>query len=204
MEIYLVRHGKTAWNRVKKLQGSTDIELAEEGIRMAESSGIGLRNVSFDRVYSSPLKRARRTAELFLGGRDIPIIEDSRLRELNYGIYEGMTADELALDPDCTFKYFFSDPELYVPGSGGESFSEAIERASDFMESEIEPLKDYNERILIVAHGAINRAIMMHVRGENDISKYWQGDLQQNCGVIILELDEKGYSVKDEDAIFYK
>ena len=66
MELYIVRHGKTIWNKERRLQGSIDIELAEEGIEAAELLHDQLisSNITFDRIYSSPLKRAKKTAEI--------------------------------------------------------------------------------------------------------------------------------------------
>lgn len=66
MLLYVVRHGVTAWNRLRKVQGRADIPLAEEGVRLAEKTGEALRNVPFDLCFSSPLKRAVQTAEYIL------------------------------------------------------------------------------------------------------------------------------------------
>ena len=64
MELYIVRHGTTSWNEQKKLQGSADIQLNEEGRKVAALTGEALKNVSFDKIYTSPLKRARQTAKI--------------------------------------------------------------------------------------------------------------------------------------------
>ncbi|MDE5966403.1 MAG: histidine phosphatase family protein, partial [Lachnospiraceae bacterium] len=89
MEIYIVRHGETLWNRDKKLQGSTDIELSDYGRYLAIETGKNLSHVHFDRVFSSPLKRAYETACLIRPQQKNEIITDDRIRELNFGIYEG-------------------------------------------------------------------------------------------------------------------
>ena len=75
MELYLIRHGKTIWNAENRLQGRTDIELNEEGIAAAKELGEKLKNIHFDMIYSSPLKRAFNTAELIRGARHIEIIK---------------------------------------------------------------------------------------------------------------------------------
>ena len=77
--LYILRHGKTDWNAAHKLQGKTDIPLNEEGINMAHDAAKECRDIHFDVCYSSPLIRAKQTAEIVLEGRDIPIITDSRL-----------------------------------------------------------------------------------------------------------------------------
>ena len=79
MLIYIVRHGLTEWNKLKKLQGAADVPLAKEGILLAEKTGEALRNVKFDICFTSPLSRAKQTAEYVLGKRDVPIIPDKRI-----------------------------------------------------------------------------------------------------------------------------
>ena len=95
MEIYIVRHGETFWNEKKLLQGSTDIELNENGKKLAVLTGEALKDTRIDRIYASPLKRAYETACLIRGDRDIPIIKNDLIREMNFGDYEGQNASEL-------------------------------------------------------------------------------------------------------------
>lgn len=202
MEIYIVRHGETLWNKVKRFQGSADIELSDEGRRLAEESGRNLITTHFDRVFSSPLIRAKETAKLFCGERDIEIEVDERLKELNFGNCEGRLFDDLVNDDSLTFKYFFSQPELYFPDERGETIEHMMERAADFMTQVIEPLQDKYERVMIVAHGALNKGIMCHVKkhGKKDL---WSGGLQKNCSVIILSLQNNHYKIIDETKLFY-
>ena len=123
MELYIVRHGQTVWNKERKLQGSTDIMLNEEGIRLAKLTGEGLKNIFFDKIYSSPLKRAYDTACYIRGDRNIPIVKDERIRELCFGDLEGRNMDEMSADKSSHFQHFFDEPQLYVPderGEGGE------------------------------------------------------------------------------------
>ena len=203
MEIYIVRHGETVWNAQKLLQGSTDIELNENGRALAGETGENLESVHFDKIYSSPLIRAYETACLIRGHRNIPIIRDERLRELCFGINEGKNFSELLKDETDPFHYFFKHPDLYQAPERGESLEHICERAAEFMTEVIEPQKNELERIMIVAHGAMNKALMCHVK-HHGIDQYWSGGLQKNCNVIIVELDESGYHVVDETKIFYK
>ena len=89
MNIYIARHGETIWNKSRLLQGSKDIELCDDGRAIAYERAKQIADVDFDIVYSSPLKRAYETACILRGDRDIPIIKDDRLREVNFGINEG-------------------------------------------------------------------------------------------------------------------
>ena len=114
MDIYLIRHGETDWNRMKKLQGTTDIPLNAYGIELAEKTAEGLKDVPFDRIYTSPLIRARKTAEIIRRDRPIEIIETDGLKEISFGDYEGLCylPDNYTI-PKPGFRKFFDDPEHY-------------------------------------------------------------------------------------------
>lgn len=202
MEIYIIRHGQTVWNAKKLLQGSTDIELNENGRELAGETGRNLESVHFDKIYSSPLIRAYETACLIRGHRNIPIIRDERLRELCFGINEGKNFSKLLEDESDPFHYFFKQPELYRAPEHGETLEHICERAADFLQEVVEPQRNELERIMIVAHGALNKALMCHIK-QHGISQYWSGGLQTNCNVIIVSLDDAGYHVVDETRVFY-
>lgn len=128
MELYIIRHGETKWNSEKRLQGRSDIELNEYGIELARITSEALKDVKFDKIYSSPLKRAYETAEILRGSRKLDIICDDRLKEMCFGDYEGKVTDTL---PDEFWK-FFDDPVNFVPAGNGETYEQVIERAKDF------------------------------------------------------------------------
>ena len=202
MEIYIIRHGETVWNAKKLLQGSTDIELNENGRELAGITGQNLEKVAFDKIYSSPLIRAYETACLIRGHRNIPIIRDERLRELCFGSNEGKDFSKLLTDESNPFHYFFRQPELYRAPSDGETLEHICARASEFLTEVIEPQWRELERVMIVAHGAMNKALMCHIK-QHGIDQYWSGGLQTNCNVIIVNLDQDGYHVIDETRTFY-
>ena len=211
MEIYIVRHGETIWNADKRLQGSIDIEINENGRELAGETGRRLCDTHFDRIYSSPLIRAYETACLIRGHRNIPIIRDDRLRELSFGINEGKNFSKLLADENDPFHYFFKEPAKYVAPKNGETLEHICERGKEFMQQVIEPLAGFGEnkeiesgfeRIMIVGHGALNKAIMCYVK-QHGVDMFWSGGLQKNCNVIIVNLDQKGYTVIDETRLFY-
>lgn len=203
MEIYIVRHGQTVWNESKRLQGRTDIELNAQGRQLAGETGEALESVEFDRIYSSPLIRAYETACLIRGHRNIPIIRDDRLKELCFGVKEGESATRLLADESDPFHYFFDHPELYRAPEQGESLEQICARAAFFMREVVEPQAGKLQRIMIVAHGALNKAIMCHVK-QHGIDRYWSGGLQKNCGVTLVNLDADGYHLLEESRIFYE
>ena len=114
MELYLIRHGETDWNKQKRMQGQTDIPLNEYGRKLAHITAEAISDIDFDIVYSSPLIRAKETAEILTGGRNIHITTDERLKEISFGNDEGVPSMELRAD----FSNFFFAPEKFIPSEG--------------------------------------------------------------------------------------
>lgn len=191
MELYIVRHGKTIWNKERRLQGSIDIELAEEGIEAAETLHDQLlsANITFDRIYSSPLQRAKKTAEIIRGLNDTGIIIDQRLKEISFGIEEGAFYADWD-KPDSPYFPFFNRPGDYVPPEKGESLEQLFERTKNFIQQEIEPQYESAGKILLVAHGALNSAIMCYLENRTK-SDFWGPGLQQNCQATVFTYDGK-------------
>ena len=119
MILYIVRHGQTKWNVQKRLQGASDTDLNENGIALAKVTGEALKEVPFSCCFTSPLKRARDTAELVLGERknSVPVYPDDRIREISFGVWEGQDSTLL---PQEMLDNFFHHPEKYQPPQGGD------------------------------------------------------------------------------------
>ena len=84
MKIYFVRHGETDWNKDRKIQGQVNISLNEFGRHLARETAKGLKEIPFAVCFTSPLDRARETAEIILEGREVPVIEDERIIEMGF------------------------------------------------------------------------------------------------------------------------
>lgn len=93
MKIYITRHSLTAWNEEKRLQGWKDSPLTKQGKEDALKLGEYMKTIHIDQVYSSPLLRAKSTARLIFKNENI--VEDSRLKEMNFGDYEGEYIQDL-------------------------------------------------------------------------------------------------------------
>lgn len=178
--LYVIRHGRTDWNAAFKLQGNTDIPLNEEGRQMARTAAKEYAGVHFDICYCSPLIRAVETAKLLLEGRNIPIVFDERLREIGFGPYEG--TDHVLEHPESPVFDFFHDPMHYVAPEGAESIEHLCGRASSFLDEEVAPLLKEGKDILIVAHGALNSAIITCAE-ELPISQFWSRGIP-NCKLL--------------------
>ena len=180
--LYIMRHGKTDWNEIHKLQGRTDVPLNDEGRRMAKAAGKEYQDVHFDICFCSPLIRARETAQLVLQGRDILIVYDDRLMEMSFGIYEGI--ENSFQIPDCPINVFFQNPSQYAGAEGCESFDELFLRTGSFLKEKVNPLLKENKDILIVGHGAMNSSIICQIR-EIPLDRFWEAGIE-NCKLIRL------------------
>ncbi|MCQ2543329.1 MAG: histidine phosphatase family protein [Lachnospiraceae bacterium] len=181
--LYIMRHGKTDWNAKRKLQGCTDIPINDEGREMAIAASEEYKDIHFDVCYCSPLIRARETAELVLKGRNIPIIIDDRLREMGFGIYEGI---ENSFDiPDCPVNVLFFEPQNYKGVEGGETLDDVFKRTGEFLKEVVEPDLAEGKDVLIVGHGAMNSTIVTQIRN-NPVSELWKEGIP-NCKLIKLK-----------------
>ena len=189
MQLYIVRHGQTDWNKVRKLQGLTDIQLNENGRQVAIDLGDKLEQegVTFDEIFSSPLIRAYETACLIRGRQNVPITRDERIREISFGEAEGMDY-ETWMSEDNPQRAFFTEPHKYIPPQDGETIEEVQARGREFIQEVIEPLYGQAKRVMIVAHGAMNKGLMCYLEN-NDVEHFWGDGLQNNCEASIFEYD---------------
>ena len=181
--LYIMRHGKTDWNAKKKIQGGTDIPLNDEGRAMAEAARKEYKDVPIDICYCSPLIRAKETADIFLKDRNIPIIYDDRLKEMGFGIYEGI--ENSFSIPGCPVNEFFYHPEKYTePVEGGESLDNLFGRTGAFLDEVVYPQLAEGKNILIIGHGAMNSSIICQVKNI-PVKDFWSAGID-NCKLMKL------------------
>ena len=202
--MYIIRHGQTPWNARKCLQGRSDVDLNENGIYLAELTGKALRDVTVDMAFTSPLIRAKHTAQCILAGRKVPIIEDERLIEISFGIYEGCCyAEENRQVPQQWIENFFHAPQDYVAAPGGESLDDVEKRTRNFMEDICSRKELQDKTILVSTHGCALRGLLNSIR-ESNREDYWHGGVSKNCAVSIVTCNrgEKPVLV-EENHIYY-
>ncbi len=203
MKLYIVRHGETDWNKERRIQGRADIPLNGFGRHLAEETGKGLSDIPFDICISSPLSRAVETAELILGGKDIPVAKDSRITEMAFGIWEGGCCSKEGWNLPQEFRDFFEAPERYRAPEGGEDFYMVRNRLEDFLEEicEKESWKDKN--ILITTHGAALCGLLNIIKGKA-MSEYWGEGVHKNCAVTEVEVTGGVPVILSENHAYYK
>ncbi len=203
MKIYIIRHGETEWNTLRKLQGRSDTELNEMGIRLAEITAEALADIPFDIAYTSPLKRAYKTAEIIVGKRNIPIIADERIQEVSFGKYEGLGCSKDNYEiPDPEFEFFFKAPEKYVAKNGTESIEDLCSRTTEFLKEITGTPELEDKTILIVTHGAALKGLLSSI-GNKDKKDFWGNGVHRNCAVTELESHQGVITLIYENRIYY-
>lgn len=178
--LILLRHGQSQWNLENRFTGWTDVDLTAAGEAEAEHAGRLLKDIRLDRVYTSTLTRARRTAQLALSaaeaaGADVGAVkngagwkltEHDDLRERDYGDLVGLNKAETAEK--------YGDEQVHqwrrgfaVNPPGGESLADVVERVRPYFEREIWPHVVAGENVLVAAHGNSLRAVLVII-GEYD------------------------------------
>lgn len=202
MELYVLRHGTTEWNRLHLLQGHTDVPLDEEGRKLAAETGRALRDVRFDLCYSSPLSRAVETARLVLGERDVPILTDPRLEEMNFGDYEGHDClDDGTAENRRIAEAMKMDMHHFDAPPGGETIQELIARTKSFYDEITQNPAMEDKRILVSMHGGSGRALMLNAWGGES---FWHGCVPKNCTICIVKLSHGAVTDIRQDVVFYK
>lgn len=178
MYIYLVRHGQTNLNKKRLMQGLTDEPLNKKGISQAMHIKEMLKDVKFDKVYSSPLIRAVKTASI-IGDIDMKdVIVDDRIIEVNFGKYE--LKNYYLMGPKMTLFWMF--PESIKAPSSVEPISSLVERSSSFLK-DVE--KGNENNVLIVCHGGIIRALRGYLN-DSKTGITWR-PRPKNCEVLVYE-----------------
>ncbi|MNO68190.1 Phosphoserine phosphatase 1 [compost metagenome] len=167
--IFLVRHGQTEWNIEHRFQGHQDSPLTETGVKQAGWLGESMRNEKIDIIISSSSDRARRTAEIIRGDRELDIHESDDLKEMNLGIWEGQNQVEIQeLYPE-QYEQFWGDPEKFQV-QAGETYEQVLNRAVHKLKQIIH---DYQGKsILIVSHTVVVKLIMAYFENR-PMSRLW-------------------------------
>jgi len=196
-KLVILRHGETIFNRDKRMTGTADVPLTDLGIAQAERAGEVLKDISFDKAYSSTLTRAFNTAALALKSSvknsELPVEKRPEIVERDVG--------------DFTGRYHKKDPEILrltrnfdTRHPNGESFKDVVERIGQFYEKELKPRLDRGETVMVSCHAGVVLAF-----------KYYLGELTksqiatarvENAAPWVLEYKKgqivKSYNIKTQ------
>ena len=161
LNIFLIRHGETAWNADNnRYCGRTDISLTEKGMKQAEGLRQQLKTVTWDGVFSSPLQRAFTTAQIASGAA---VTKDERLIEADFGLWEGKTKEEFMAENAQLWTNWMNDPASNRAGGTGETGAEIVQRVDEFFQSLQRQYQSGN--FLVAAHNGVNRLFLSYKLG---------------------------------------
>lgn len=157
ISFYLIRHGQTEWNLTGKYQGSTDVPLSPLGIKQAELAARWFDGVELDAIFSSPLSRARVTAQKLADRQHMEVQIKSEFQEICFGKWEGLTYEEIEAQWPGAVEKMYNEPDsLHI--EEGETFQQVEERTMKGIRDIIQ-LGD-QKNYAIVSHGAAIRTIL--------------------------------------------
>lgn len=180
----IVRHGQTDWNAAGKLQGSTDIPLNEVGVKQAELCAARLKDEQWDIILTSPLKRAKKTAEIIQEQVNVPLEVMEEFTERHFGRAEGMTPDER--------KHHFPDSNY--------TNMETVDELTDRLQNGLMKVNKLypKQKVLLVAHGAVIHAIL--AANSHDAAPY-NGMRLENACLNNLIFQEDKWAIKEYNII---
>ena len=174
MAILMIRHGQTDWNVKHKVQGKADIELNTTGKKQAEEIGKKLKDEKIDIIISSPLKRARQTAEIINNNLKCQIIYEEGISERDFGEFEGKTGEEFDFEG-------FWDYKINKKFEKAENIRDFFSRIYGTLDDICNKYKGQN--VLIVSHGGVSVPVNCYFNGIPDIDNLISLGIK-NCEVV--------------------
>ena len=169
-DILLVRHGQTEWNRVVRFRGRTDLGLDQVGWTQARALARRLANWPIKAIYTSPLRRARQTAEPLARQLGLSIQPTEGLLDIDYGRWQGRTPEEVAQAEPRLYQLWLEEPQrVQIPG--GESLSLVQQRVRLTMEEVVARHPD--EMVLLIGHQVVNKVLICTLLGL-DLASFWR------------------------------
>jgi len=187
MELHLIRHGETNWNKERRAQGQSESHLTDLGIQQARELGQRIEHLDFDRIYCSSSLRTRQTAEHAFPEPKTEINYLDELREIFLGPWEGQLYADLAETEPESHRHFWEQPHLFQV-NGAESFFELQQRAIDAVaeiEATYQANSTSNRKVVIVSHGALIKSYLCHVEGRS-MDQLWAPPRMHNCAHSIV------------------
>ena len=191
MKLILVRHGETAWNREERFRGRKNILLNDKGILQAKLAAEYLNDFKIDLIVASPMQRALQTAREIKRDRNIEIIIDEEIADMDFGQWEGMKVNDVREKYPELFSIWVSTPHLCrIPD--GENFQMVLDRSLRAIDK-IKKLKNVKVAS-IITHRVVTMLLLCHYLGL-DLARFW--DIRQDSTAInmISWKNEDEYSV---------
>ena len=196
-EIIIARHGQTEWNVGEIFRGRIDIELDETGVKQAEILAEYLSSTQIDAIYSSPLKRALRTAKTIASYHQLEVEISPGLIDFNYGEWQGLPHEEVK-DKYRELYQQWSDNPHKVNMPGGETLDDVRKRAIGVVD---EVITKYEGTIVMVGHRVVNKVLICALLGL-DNSHFW--DIRQDtCGITTFNYENGRFILTEHNNTSY-
>lgn len=218
IKLYLMRHGETEWNKEKRFQGQLDSPLTKEGIKKIEETGEKLKNTNFYKVYTSEMGRAINTAKILLEkneNKNVEMKKNEKLNEIYFGIWQGMTYDEILEKYEVEGNNYFYNVKNYNANNiKGETLEKGLKRFLEGLEEiikensenieknkkeneNLEKIVEKNEKnILIVTHGTVLELFLNYIN-DKDIYQLDERTLIENGKYKIFMIKDGKYVEKN-------
>lgn len=183
--LYLARHGQTIWNSEKRMQGWEDSPLSPRGVLEAQSLQKRIKGIPFDAIYASDIGRAMHTAEIVLGERNQSIQPCPGLREMHFGVLEGLCFTSAETDYPEAFKNLWETPHLYRPIAEGETLQEVQTRVVKAIQRIV--ADHLNQQLLIISHTIALRSLLLHFT-QGSLADLWQPPHMKPASLSIAEV----------------
>jgi probable phosphoglycerate mutase len=192
-KLTLIRHGETDWNAKRRIQGQLDAPLNEVGHAQAEAIGLRFRDETVDVLISSDLSRAMQTMQPIANACGLEVLHDSRLRERNLGVLEGLFYEEAQNKMPQVLDVFRSR-QIDTPIDGGESLREFAQRVTSFLTETAETYA--GKHIVAVTHGGVVDIACRHANGSSLDAP--RDSPIHNTSVSTFRVDSSGFHLIDE------
>lgn len=186
-KLILIRHGQTDMNKDQLYYGRLDVPINETGKEQAENTRKNLveLEIDYDKIYSSPMKRAYETAEI-VNYKNLEIEKDDELREMDFGIFEGLSYKEIMKKYPEEMEKLKKDWKTYSYVTGENPFM-LQKRALKFLEK-----IDKNKNNMVVTHWGIICTLLSFLFS-SELEGYWKYQVK-NGGIVIIEFSD-GYPI---------
>lgn len=182
MRFYFVRHGETDWNKHRVFQGHTDIPLNEEGKKQVRRAAQHLSNKKIEAVYTSDLIRAYQTAQIIAEMHNVKTIKDDRLREVNFGEWEGLNYEEISAKHKEALDAWLNDIiGTQLPGGG--SVKDVLRNLVSFIDDMI---SRNHQELVVTTHGGVIKTLIWHINEGKVV--LWEQEVSLGS-ITILDYD---------------
>jgi len=186
-KLLLIRHGDTAWNVEEIFRGRADVELNETGVKQAELLAKYLTDERIVAIYSSPLKRALKTAEIIAASHHIDVIPAPKLVDFNYGEWQGLSHNAVKEKYQALYAEWLTNPHL-VRVPKGESLDDVRERVLRLIDHVI--IK-HEGSVALVSHRVVGKVLICALLGLGN-SHFWNIRLD-TCGITAFVYEKNRF-----------